>query len=328
VSERTTIEWCDSTFNPWMGCTNVSPGCDHCYAETLMDKRYGKVQWGAGKPRVRTSPASWRKPLLWEREHEAFELMHGRRRRVFCASLADVFDNVVDPAWRAELFALIAGTPNLDWLLLTKRVGNVAKMIEAPGMQKCGLPPNVWLGATICNQEEADRDIPKLLTVPARVRFLSIEPMLGDIRLSSWLQRSPSAAFEAGRITADMPAWTRYGSTALDWVICGGESGTQARPMHPDWVRSLRDQCASAGVPFHFKQWGEWTPGENVTRLRGTVDTAFWDDGWSVYPLNLTTDHGHIDDQPDLYRVGKKAAGRLLDGIVHDGFPRADGRAG
>lgn len=134
-----------------------------------------------------------------------------------------------------------------------------------------------------------------------------------------WLQRSASAAFEAGRVTADMPAWTRIGSTAIDWVICGGESGPHARPMHPDWVRSLRDQCAEAGVAFHFKQWGEWTPGENVERQRGIVDTAFlWEDGWHVYPLNLTTDHGHIDDQPDLYRVGLREAGRLLDGVEHN----------
>jgi protein gp37 len=200
-------------------------------------------------------------------------------------SVCDPFDNEVDPAWRARFFALIASTPRIDWLLLTKRIGNVAKMIEAPGMQKCGLPDNVWLGATVVNQEEADRDIPKLLATPTRVRFLSIEPMLGPICIEQATDKS-----EAGTI---------------DWVIAGGESGPHARPAHPEWFRELRDECEAFGVPFLFKQWGEWTPGENVERVRGTVDTAFLDDsGWRIYPLNLATDHGHIDDQPDLYRVG------------------------
>ena len=317
MAEDTAISWCDSTFNPWIGCTKVGPGCDHCYAEALMDTRWHKVQWGAGQQRQRTSAANWRKPLLWEREHEAFALMHSRRRRVFCASLADVFDNEVEPAWRADLFALIAQTPHLDWLLLTKRIGNAKAMLG--DYKTVPLLPNIWLGATVVNQEEADRDIPKLLAVPARVRFLSIEPMLEQIELRTrgyfnYCERPDRTGRADGTHVLRPP---------LDWVICGGESGPNARPMHPDWVRSLRDQCAAAGVPFHFKQWGEWTPGENVERVRGTVDTAFlWDEcNWSIHPLNLATDHGHIDDQPDLYRVGTKAAGRLLDGIEHNGSP-------
>lgn len=354
MSKQTAISWCDSTFNPWIGCTKISPACDHCYA-ARQDAFRKWTPEGWGGPRRRTSAALWKKPGQWNAAQfvqcaacghrcdlQDFHAIdgpadwtmcpacssadwHGARRRVFCASLADVFDNQVPPEWRRDLFLLIAKTPHLDWLLLTKRIGNAWPMMqEVARMCGGGERPmeNVWLGATICNQEEAERDIPKLLTTPAQVRFLSIEPMLGDVRLGSWLQRSPSAAFAAGKVTADMPAWTRIGSTALDWVICGGESGPHARPMHPDWVRSLRDQCAAAGVPFHFKQWGEWTPGENVERQRGTIDTAFlWDDGWHIYPLNLATDHGHIDDQPDLYRVGTKAAGRLLDGVEHNGFP-------
>ena len=129
MSENTKIEWADSTFNPWIGCTKVGPGCDHCYAEALMDKRWHKVQWGSGQQRARTSAANWKQPLLWEREHEAFALMHGRRRRVFCASLADVFDNEAPIQWRVDLFALIERTPHLDWLILTKRVGNVQRMM-------------------------------------------------------------------------------------------------------------------------------------------------------------------------------------------------------
>ena len=148
MAEITGIAWTDSTFNPWIGCTKVGPGCDNCYAEALMDKRWKRVQWGSGQPRERTSAANWKQPLLWEREHEAFMLMHGRRRRVFCASLADVFDNEAPPQWRGELWALVKATPHLDWLILTKRVGNVQSMAPADG-----LPPNVWLGATMVNQK-------------------------------------------------------------------------------------------------------------------------------------------------------------------------------
>lgn len=361
MSEHTAISWCDSTFNPWVGCTKVSPACDHCYAERLMDHRMHKVQWGAGQQRKRTSAGNWQQPLAWERAAWRFvqcadcgrrgpaivsngttrcgscdsQATTPARRRVFCASLADVFDNEVDPAWRADLFDLIANTPHLDWLLLTKRIGNADAMMRR-ALQDDGpdLPwPNLWLGATVVNQEEADRDIPKLLAVPARVRFLSIEPMLGEIDLTRLVLHSgpldvlPTAPPEwrgvkTVNIVTNALRHGKKSGTRIDWVICGGESGPNARPMYPDWVRSLRDQCADAGVPFHFKQWGEWTPGENVERVRGTVDTAFlWDDGWHVWPLNLATDPGHIDDQPDLYRVGTKAAGRHIDGIEHNGVP-------
>lgn len=232
MAEKTAISWTDSTFNPWIGCTKVGPGCDNCYAEALMDKRWHKVRWGAGQQRERTSAANWRQPLLWEREHAAFSLMHGRRRRVFCASLADVFDNAVPADWRADLFALIAASPHLDWLLLTKRIGNVA------GMAPAGLPANVWLGATVVNQEELDRDLPKLLVTPAAVRFLSVEPMLGPISLDGW------------------PVYGEDERHLLHWVIVGGESGHGARPIQREWVDSLRDQCARYGAPFFFKQWG------------------------------------------------------------------------
>jgi protein gp37 len=226
MAEKTGIAWTDSTFNPWIGCTKVGPGCDHCYAEALMDKRWHKVQWGSGQQRARTSAANWKQPLLWEREHEAFALMHGRRRRVFCASLADVFDNEAPPQWRGELWALVKATPHLDWLILTKRIGNVAGMAPAEG-----LPPNVWLGATMVNQPEWDRDARKLLAVDASVRYVSVEPMLGPITGGLDLH-------------------------GLDWVIVGGESGHGARPIRREWVDSLRRECEAAGVAFFFKQWG------------------------------------------------------------------------
>lgn len=269
MAEQSGISWTDATFNPWIGCQKVGPGCDHCYAEHLMDTRLHRVNWGPSQPRKRTSAANWRQPLLWEREHEAFALTHGRRRRVFCASLADVFDNEVDPAWRAKLFALIASTPNLDWMLLTKRIGNVAKMIEAPGMQKCGLPDNVWLGATVVNQEEADRDIPKLLATPARVRFLSLEPLLEPVDLQrACTARCPNrTCFPLqGHINERCVVDSEQGGIVLEcicsrlnglhWVILGGESGAKARPFHVDWARSIVNQCQAARVPVHVKQLG------------------------------------------------------------------------
>lgn len=278
MTQNSKIEWTDHTFNPWIGCQKVSPGCDNCYAESMMADRLKKVQWGPGAERVRTSAANWRAPLAWNAKHGEFFAQHGRRQRVFCASLADVFDNAVDPAWRDDLFTLIEQTPNLDWLLLTKRIGNVGNMLPVP-FDFDRLYPNVWLGATITCQEEADRDIPKLLAIDAKVRFLSMEPLLGPVDLRQ-------AHFAPVRLPR------------VDWVIVGGESGAGARPMHPDWPRSLRDQCAAAGVPFLFKQWGEWAPiGERRSIL-----------GCKLH---------------DVERVGKKAAGRRLDGVQHDGFPEA-----
>lgn len=235
------IEWCQHTFNPFIGCTKVSPGCDHCYAETWA-KRSGLVVWGG--ERRRTSDANWRLPLKWNAQAER----EGRRFRVFCASLADVFDKDVPAEWRDDLWRLIESTPNLDWLLLTKRVGNVVHQVWPRWMQ-AGWPANVWIGATVCNQAEADRDIPKLLQVPARVRFLSIEPMLGPINVGLYLSRTNMHGLRM------MPGF-RDSLPGVDWVICGGESGPKARPMHISWARDLMRQCKAAGVPFLMKQLG------------------------------------------------------------------------
>jgi len=305
VAENSKIEWTDHTFNPWEGCQKVGPGCDHCYAET-RNARFGggtAPNWGPGAPRRRTSEANWKKPGDWNKAHAEFFAQHGRRQRVFCASLADVFDNEVDPQWRADLFALINATPHLDWLLLTKRIGNVPAMVSIiPGW----VPPNVWLGATVVNQTEADRDIPKLLAVPARVRFLSIEPMLGPI--------SFEGLFASQRVNDGTNALE-----ALSWVICGGESGPGARPMHPEWARSLRDQCAAAGVPFLFKQWGEWAQAEAIAEDDDRVLPERWLRRDGTEPPNDAIDFFGGDEA--VYRAGKKAAGRLLDGVEHNGFP-------
>lgn len=326
MAENSAIEWTDHTFNPWIGCTKVGPGCDHCYAETLSRARLG-VEWGLGKPRRRTK--DWAKPLRWNRAAAAFaEANGGRKQRVFCASLADVFDNEVDPAWRRDLFDLIAATPNLDWLLVTKRIGNVTKMLENIGIGH--LPAHVWLGITVVNQTEADRDIPKLRAAPATIRFLSVEPMQGAIDLDELLYLPCPNSLDGLPMDPSTGAyeccsrcdWTGIScEPALDWVICGGESGSGARPIHPDWARTLRDQCDAAQVPFLFKQWGEWAPSENCT-IDCTAEALIYDATAKEWRKSI--DGGWIGDQA-MCRVGKKRAGRLLDGVEHNGFPNTSG---
>ncbi|WP_313377959.1 phage Gp37/Gp68 family protein [Achromobacter insolitus] len=310
MAENSKIEWTDHTFNPWEGCQKVGPGCDHCYAEA-RNARFGggqAVNWGPGAPRRRTSAANWRKPLAWNSDAGAFYAQHGRRQRVFCSSLADVFDNAVDPTWRRDLFDLMELTPNLDWLLLTKRIGNVARMLPT---HDWAARDNVWLGATIVNQAEADRDIPKLLAVPARRRFLSMEPLLGPVDLG---RACRLAAFHATEV--------------LDWVIVGGESGPKARPMNPQWATGLRDQCQAAGIPFLFKQWGEWArAGVRQSGLPGRYALATRE-GWFGEGAPAPTELDQFPRQflafgsDVLERVGKKAAGRVLDGREWNEVPR------
>jgi protein gp37 len=371
MADRTQISWCDSTFNGWIGCTKVSDGCLNCYAKADFEDRKHRVVWGAGQARSRTSVANWKKPLQWNAQSfyecpdcglrgdakamgdEPKDCKHlnaaPARRRVFCSSLADVFDNEVDPAWRADLFDLIRSTPNLDWLLLTKRIGNWNKMVyEAivhtdvaredlrawmKDWRAGDAPANVWIGATIVNQAEADRDIPKLLATPAAVRFLSMEPLLGPVQMTH-LRVNGVVTVDALRgwaagigeprplnvdlLTGNVDHRSPATGPSVDWVICGGESGPKARPMHPQWARDLRDQCKAAGTPFMFKQVGEAVP----------VDTEVdCDHGPTVYALDgevLLPGHRyriHREGGIEFVRVPKKAAGRLLDGVEHNGFP-------
>lgn len=237
MAEQTRIAWTDSTFNPWIGCTKVGPGCDHCYAERDFDLRKGRVKWGAGNLRSRTSTGYWNKPRQWEQQHSAFFAEHGRRRRVFCASLADVFDNEVPAEWRDDLMSLIRETPSIDWLLLSKRITNVQRMVPD------GLPTNVWLAATMVNRDEFLRDLDRLLNVPAVVRFVSAEPLLGDV--------------------GDVDL------RGIDWLIVGGESGPHCRALKAEWVRKLRHNCRRDNVAFFFKQWGGTRPTDNGCLLDG-----------------------------------------------------------
>lgn len=261
MAENSKIEWTRHTFNPWIGCQKVGPGCDHCYAEAMMADRYGRVEWGPHGARQRTSPANWRKPLAWDRAAS----VAGERHRVFCASLADVFDNhaSVDPQWRRDLWALIAATPHLDWMLLTKRPGNIDGML--PHGWGSGWP-NVWIGCTVVNQAEADRDIPKLLAVPAAVRFLSAEPLLGPVNLRNIRGRLPWMPPDHDQFDALHPRLP----SRLDLVIVGGESGPGARPMNPAWARSLRDQCVAAGAAAMAAE-AAWAEDAAITRQRDTL---------------------------------------------------------
>lgn len=375
MSAQTGISWCDSTFNYWMGCTKVSPACDHCYAERDMDTRLGKVKWGAGQPRVQTSQQNRNLPLRWNRQQfaecldqecgwrgvpkndsngvpecprceESCYLDFTVRRRVFSSSLSDWLDNEVPIEWLVGLLDTIRQTPNLDWLLLTKRIGNWrARLQQARDCQRInhhpqtigmvmdwlgGKPPkNVWIGATMESQPVFDRDAHKLIGVPAAVRFVSIEPMLGPIQLRidgdvlRLYQGDPKQCSDA--IYAE-----HLRSKKLHWIICGGESGPHARPMHPDWMRSLRDQCQSAGVPFHFKQHGEWVerePDEGHTlpwvseETDRSTDRVIDASGDGSDHTNCSVPHA--GRYALMTRVGKKAAGRMLDGREWNEFPRA-----
>jgi protein gp37 len=354
MAANTGIEWCDHTFNPWTGCQHVSPACDHCYAEAQAKRNAANFGgWGPHAERKRTSESYWRQPLLWNKR----AAKEGRRARVFCASMADVFDNQVPAEWREDLWALIHDTPHLDWLLLTKRPGNMARMLP-PAFMLGNAPwpwPHVWLGTTVENQAEADRRVPELLKVQARMRFLSCEPLLGQIDLDGWLPGKTSCEecddgdvmapprcartdiprdeqcpnlravwhVDEGPPDADgAPAWMTAERETIGWVIAGGESGPHARPSHPDWFRGLRDQCAAAGVPYFFKQWGEFLPEYDRDR-----DDPDWRrcDVWNSKPgrwINLKGGHGfHGDRVHYAHRVGKKAAGALLDGAAHRAWP-------
>lgn len=369
------IEWTDHTHNHWFGCSKVSPGCDHCYAERMMDLRLHKAKWGPGEPRVLTAEDNRHKPYAWHRSHDAFFAIHGRRQRVFCSSLADVFDLDVPLEWFVDLLDTIRKTTHLDWQLLTKRIGNVVKRLRAAldsikaDDERKELrdwledwlayrpPANVWLGITVVNQEEADRDIPKLLATPARIRFLSMEPLLGLVDIEDYLVLEhphcdgfvQSPRYEHGYCDKCAGHETDPIHTAplgkVDWVIVGGESGPLARPVLPLWVESLRDQCARKGTQFFFKQWGEWhtravriDSGEAVFRqfsnyTQWVNKAPTWVNGGICLDkhgkqLWIGADFARARDEHAfpvtvMHKVGKDTAGRLLDGRLHEDFPLA-----
>ena len=270
MAKNSKIEWTTHTFNPWWGCVKVSSACKHCYAEAFST-RLGHDVWGIGAERRFFGDKHWADPLRWNDAARA----SGERARVFCASMADVFEDRrdLDP-WRDRLWSLIEATPHLDWLLLTKRPAVIRQLVP----WSSDWPRNIWLGTTVEDQQRADERLPELAAIPAAVRFISAEPLLGPVDLSPW-------------------------ATAIDWVITGGESGLKARPSSPSWFLALMNQCMAADIAFHFKQWGNWAPGQGVSLAKFRA--------------------GQAEDGTTMLRMGKKEAGRLLDGAVWDGLPKA-----
>lgn len=280
LSGGTKIEWAHFTFNPWWGCARVSAACNNCYAET-WSHRLGKDLWGKHATRQIASDSYWRQPLTWNRRAERA----GVRYRVFCASMADVFESRSDlDAPRARLWELIEQTPHLDWMLLTKRPENIERLAPERWRGRGAWPAHAWPGTTTEDQDTFNERAPRLLDVDASVRFISYEPAMGPLDIDG-----------CGDIAGE---W-------LDLVIAGGETGHGARPAHPDWFRSVRDQCQRAGVAFHFKQWGDWAPAEQVpdAPMPRLARAVAWPDEQAMVP------------------VGKKAAGRVLDGRTWDEMP-------
>lgn len=300
MGENSSIEWTDHTFNPWIGCTKIpdanGSACDGCYAADHA-KRYGLKVWGQDAGRNVTSDANWRQPKKWNRKAER----DGVRRRVFCASLADVFEDRRDlDMYRQELWDLVEETPWLDWMLLTKRPECVRSMVP-PRWLTGAWPAHAWLGATVEDQKRAQLRIPHLLKAPAPIHFLSCEPMLGAIDLTTIVM--PDGDELGDSLFAHGPGF------GIDLVIGGGESGPKARPSNPDWFRSLRDQCIAAGAAFHFKQWGEWCPEDQLP-----------EESWSA--LDRSEDGlPFVAERGDPVRVGKKLAGRHLDERTWDEMP-------
>ncbi len=314
MAEQSLIEWTDATVNFWWGCTKVGPGCDNCYAETWA-KRWKDDIWGVGAPRRKIKSAL---KLLYRLENDyaqwnadaAAGLHPNFHRRVFLQSMSDLFDREVPAEWFDEAWAAISDCTHLDIQIVTKRISYVEKRLAGRPW-----PSHAGLIITVVNQDEADRDIPRLLDLKARLGIpwvgLSMEPLLGPVTLEevwhgesalsaecwgecAWCEKGFPPLYNCQRGLQDGGHWSQHptGRSGIDWVIVGGESGRNARPMQYEWATALRDQCADAGAPFFFKQWGEWAP-------RRTPD-------------GLT-----------MQRVGKASAGRLLDGRRHNAFPHS-----
>jgi protein gp37 len=366
MADGTKIEWTDATWNPITGCSVHGPGCANCYAMKLAGTRLQHHPSREGLTVPTKAGPVWNGQVRFNEDWLTEPLRWKRPRRIFVVAHGDLFHEAVPDAWIDQIFAVMALCPQHQFQVLTKRadrmreymlesdsalfgrlglIQDAAYRLMAPidgrwneergvtartavrsALGERGGFSNIWLGVTIVNQVEADRDVPKLLATPAAKRFLSMEPLLGSVNL--W-QAGAIVHHFGGNVLGSDDIVDDWDESKLDWVIVGGESGPGARPMHPDWARSLRDQCAAAGVPFLFKQWGEWgvddgPPSFGPDRIfNGETSCAVLVDGnWRHFengyrpPVELCTGHGEW-----VYRLGKKRAGRLLDGVQHDGFP-------
>lgn len=350
------------SWNPIVGCSITSPGCTNCYAmaqAARIERMSGnRPTHYAGTTQPSKAGAVWTGKVALAPEHILTAPMRASKPRTyFVNSMGDVFHEDVPDEWIDRVFAVMALSPQHTFIVLTKRAermrnyllrgddehGDYFERLADAAVELTLSPcsayvesvnwplPNVWLGVSTERQQEADERIPHLLATPAAVRFISAEPLLGPLDLIA-LNLIGGRRLDVLQSYTSVPLaepghWAHEPNElpSLDWVIVGGESGPDARPMHPDWARSLRDQCSAAGVPFFFKQWGEWTPGENVQRQKGSVRVAYNDgpfdgDDWH-FGSELMEEVGHVDDEPDLYRVGKDEAGRLLDGREHTEWP-------
>lgn len=359
MGDKSGIEWTDATWNPIVGCSIVSPGCTHCYAmqQAARIERMTPGSHYAGTTQASKAGSVWTGKLARAPEHICTLPLRWRKpRRIFVNSMGDLFHEAVPDAWIDGVFAIMALAPQHTFQILTKRAARMRTYMAHPerealwmnavaraldefdlkdrehpilGRSEPWLPlPNVWLGVSAEDQARADERIPDLLETPAAVRFVSAEPLLGPLEIDVWLRRSPSTAFLAGMVTADMPDWTRIGSTALDWIIVGGESGPGARPMHPNWARDIRDQCSDAGVPFFFKQWGSWQPGHYSESRRAILfdPSSGPDHGMTLEAPPHPADYVHQwGGAPGVISVRrhKSDAGRLLDGVEHNALPGA-----
>lgn len=363
MGDNSGIEWTDATWNPITGCSVVSAGCTHCYAMKLAGGRLQHEPTRIGLTRTTNGGPVWTGEVRFNESMLGHPLRWGRPRKIFVCAHGDLFHESVPDAWIDRVFAVMALAPQHTFQVLTKRADRMRRYLEGVSRHRIaaeafafsgkqhpqghGCDPdvcniawplaNVWLGVSVEHQDAADERIPHLLATPAAVRWISAEPLLGPVNLR-WTPYAHQANGESYRQYLD-----RQGSVdqyealrKLDWIVVGGESGVRARPMHPDWARSLRDQCAEAQVPFLFKQWGEWSPQAPLNK-DGTLDlrrqSVLADNGVLYDPLDIApgglrygealragADKKHLTN---IYPVGKKVAGRQLDGVEHNGYAAA-----
>lgn len=348
MGDNTKIEWCDATWNPIRGCSRVSQGCVNCYAEAIAARFSGPGQAYHGI--ATRKPSRWTNTVVMIDALLDQPMRWKKPRRIFANSMSDPFHDGLADDDVARLWAYMMGAYWHTLIVLTKRPARARALLTSERFRDRVMDciegevhadagelslydplerhtqdwrahdfspwpaPNIWLGVSVEDQAAADERIPQLLDTPATVRFLSCEPLLGPVHLEEWLD-------DYGRLDGDTATYVDVPKTGLDWVIAGGESGTGARPMHPDWARGLRDQCADARVPFFFKQWGEWYPGELVddgSKLIASPDCEHdpeapnWEFRYAAFQRV---------DKEGMLRVGKKLSGRLLDGAEHMAFP-------
>lgn len=318
MSDGTKIEWTDATVNVINGCSVVSPGCTNCYAMKLAGTRLKHHESRAGLTRETKAGPVWTGETKFHEPALEQVLRWQRPRRIFWNAHGDTFHESVPDDWIDRCFAAMLITPRHTHQVLTKRPERARAYLTEPQrvqyivdaleefvpryykglcLPKFDWPlANVWLGTSVEDQQRADERVPILLDTPAAIRWLSMEPLLGPVRDRGCLAK-------------------------LDWIVVGGESGPGSRPMHPDWARSIRDECAAAGVPFHFKQWGDWAPDPRGRFSSNLIDRShFPKRAVSIMP-DGTISSRRESNTPSMSRIGKKAAGRLLDGVEHNGYP-------